>query len=205
MIRVCLAEDQNMLRGALQSLLSFEEDIEVIAEVADGGHAWDVIRQQVPDVCILDIEMPQLTGLQIAEKVKGAHLPCKVIIVTTFARPGYLQKAMACEVDGYLLKDEPIAYLIDSIRKVMQGEKVISRDLATTLFMQEQNPLSESERKILRLVHNGLSTSEISHSLFLTTGTVRNYLSIAIQKLRVTSRQQAARIAQEKGWLEEME
>ncbi|QTB28644.1 response regulator transcription factor [Lysinibacillus sphaericus] len=201
MIRVLLAEDQQMLRGALTSLLSFEPDIEVIAEVSDGQKAWDYIQQELPDVCLVDIEMPHLSGLELAEKIKEAHLPCKVMIVTTFARPGYLQKAMDCEVHGYLLKDEPIDYLIATIRKIMQGEKVVSKDLAATLFMKEQNPLNEREVAVLQLVKEGLTTHEISKQLFLTKGTIRNYLSTSIQKLQVESRQQAAQIASDKGWL----
>lgn len=201
MIRVLLAEDQQMLRGALTSLLSFEPDIEVIAEVSDGQKAWDYIQQELPDVCLVDIEMPNLSGLELAEKIKEAHLPCKVMIVTTFARPGYLQKAMDCEVHGYLLKDEPIDYLIATIRKIMQGEKVVSKDLAATLFMKEQNPLNEREIAVLQLVKEGLTTHEISKQLYLTKGTIRNYLSTSIQKLQVESRQQAAQVASEKGWL----
>ncbi len=201
MIRVLLAEDQQMLRGALTSLLSFEPDIEVIAEVSDGQKAWDFIQQELPDVCVVDIEMPHLSGLELAEKIKQANLPCKVMIVTTFARPGYLQKAMDCEVHGYLLKDEPIDYLIATIRKITQGEKVVSKDLAATLFMKEHNPLNEREIAVLQLVQEGLTTNEISKRLFLTKGTIRNYLSTSIQKLQVESRQQAAQVAREKGWL----
>ncbi|MGE7926416.1 response regulator transcription factor [Lysinibacillus xylanilyticus] len=201
MIRVLIAEDQQMLRGALTSLLSFEPDIKVIAEVSDGQKAWEYIQQELPDVCVLDIEMPHLSGLELAEKIRQANLQCKVMIVTTFARPGYLQKAMDCEVHGYLLKDEPIDYLIETIRTVMNGEKVVSRDLAATLFMKEQNPLNEREIAVLQLVKVGLTTNEISKKLFLTKGTIRNYLSTSIQKLHVESRQQAAQVASDKGWL----
>lgn len=201
MIRVLLAEDQQMLRGALTSLLSFEPDIKVIAEVSDGQKAWEFIQHELPDVCVLDIEMPNLSGLDLAVKIKQANLPCKVMIVTTFARPGYLQKAMDCGVHGYLLKDEPIDFLIETIRKVMNGEKVVSRDLAATLFMKEQNPLNEREIAVLQLVKEGLTTNEISKKLFLTKGTIRNYLSTSIQKLQVDSRQQAAQVASDKGWL----
>lgn len=201
MIRVLLAEDQQMLRGALTSLLSFESDIQVVAEVSDGQKAWDVIQSEIPDVCILDIEMPYFTGLDLAEKIKNAHLPCKVMIVTTFARPGYLQKAMDCDVNAYLLKDEPIDYLIEAIRKVNSGDKVVSRDLAATLFMKEQNPLNEREIAVLQLVKEGCTTNEISKKLYLTKGTIRNYLSTSIQKLDVESRQQAVTVASEKGWI----
>ncbi|WHY77862.1 response regulator transcription factor [Neobacillus sp. WH10] len=201
MIRVVIAEDQQMLRGALTSLLAFETDIKVLAEVSDGQKAWDVIQSEQPDVCLLDIEIPFISGLELAEKIRNANIPSKIIIVTTFARPGYLQKAIDSQVNGYLLKDEPIDFLIESIRKVMNGERVVSMDLAATLFMKEKNPLSERETEVLRLVKDGLATREISKVLFLTKGTVRNYLSSAIQKLEAESRQQAVNIATEKGWL----
>ncbi|EJW18726.1 response regulator transcription factor [Paenibacillus alvei] len=201
MIRVVIAEDQQMLRGAFASLLKFEDDIEVLAEVADGKQAWEAIQQHKPDVCVVDIEMPHMNGLELAIQIRNANLPCKIMIVTTFARPGYLQKAMNAQVNAYLLKDEPIDYLIESIRRVMAGERVISTDLAAVLFMNNENPLSEREAEMLRLTKEGMTTSEISKSLFLTIGTVRNYLSSAIQKLDAESRQQAAAIAEEKGWL----
>ena len=183
MIRVVIAEDQQMRRGALTSLLRFEPDIEVVAEVSDGKKAWEVIRSHQPDVCVLDIEMPGSSGLELAEKIRDEQLPCKVIIVTTFARPGYLQKAMDAQVEGYLLKDEPIDFLIESIRKVMEGQRMISTDLAAALFIREENPLSKREVEVLRLSNEGMTTNTICKPLFLTKGTVRNYLSSAIQKL----------------------
>jgi Response regulator containing a CheY-like receiver domain and an HTH DNA-binding domain len=190
-----------MLRGAFAALLKFEPDMEVVAEVADGGEAWEAIRKHRPDVCVLDIEMPIATGLELAERIRSEGLPCKIMIVTTFARPGYLQKAMEAQADAYLLKDEPIDYLIDSIRRVMKGERVVSTDLAAALFMKEANPLSERECEMLRLTKEGMTTDDISKALFLTKGTVRNYLSTAIQKLGADLRQQAVSIAEEKGWL----
>ena len=202
MIRILIAEDQQMVRSAFTSLLQFEQDIEVIAAVSDGKIAYDSIKTLVPDVCILDIEMPYLSGLEVARKIRENQLPCKIIIVTTFARPGYLQKAMDAQVEGYLLKDEPIDFLIQSIRKVMNGERVISTDLSAILFMQEKSPLSERERDVLCLTKEGLTTEEISKTLFLTVGTVRNYVSSAIQKLEVESRTEAVQIALEKGWIE---
>ncbi|WP_098749509.1 response regulator transcription factor [Paenibacillus sp. EZ-K15] len=201
MIRIVIAEDQKMLRGAFASLLNFEDDIEVVAEVPDGQQAWDAIQQHQPDVCLLDIEMPHISGLELAESIRQAGLPCKIMIVTTFARPGYLQKAMDAQVEGYLLKDEPIDFLIEAIRRVMKGERVVSTDLAAALFMKEENPLSEREIEMLRLTKEGMTTGEISKALFLTRGTVRNYLSSAIQKLDAESRQQAVAIAEDKGWL----
>lgn len=202
MIRVVIAEDQKMLLGAFSSLIAFETDIEVVGEAQDGQKAWELIVEKIPDVCILDIEMPHMTGLELARKIKEEHIPSKVMIVTTFSRVGYLQKAIDSDVTGYLLKDEPIDYLIDSIRKVAAGEKVVSRDLAATLFMKVENPLNDRERDVLRLVREGLTTSEITRRLFLTKGTVRNYLSSSIQKLQVESRQQAVNKANENGWLE---
>ena len=202
MIRILIAEDQQMVRSAFNSLLQFEEDIDVIAAVSDGKIAYDSIRQLVPDVCILDIEMPYLSGLEVARKVRENQLPCKIIIVTTFARPGYLQKSMDVQVEGYLLKDEPIDFLIQSIRRVMKGERVISTELGAVLFMQEKNPLSEREEDVLRLTKDGLTTDDIGKTLFLTKGTVRNYISSAIQKLEAESRSEAVQIALEKGWIE---
>ncbi|NME07594.1 response regulator transcription factor [Psychrobacillus sp. BL-248-WT-3] len=202
MIRVVIAEDQKMLLGAFSSLLSFEADIEVVGEAQDGQTAWELIVKETPDVCILDIEMPYMTGLELARKIEEEQIPSKVMIVTTFSRVGYLQKAIDSNVTGYLLKDEPIDLLIESIRKVAAGERVVSRDLAATLFMKVENPLNDRERDVLRLVKEGLTTSEITKRLFLTKGTVRNYLSSSIQKLHVESRQQAVNKANENGWLE---
>ncbi|KOP70994.1 response regulator transcription factor [Cytobacillus solani] len=201
MIRVVIAEDQKMLRGALTSLLKLEDDIEVVAEAADGLAAWDAIMEYQPDVCLLDIEMPSMSGLEIAEKLKQENHLSKVIIVTTFARPGYLQKAIDTQVDGYLLKEEPIDFLIEAIRSVKNGERVLSTDLAAALFLKEVNPLTEREMDVLRLAKKGMTTREIVKALYLTDGTVRNYLSSAIQKLEVTTRQQAIEKAKNKGWI----
>ncbi len=201
MIRIVIAEDQQMLRGAFTSLLTFEEDIEVVADVSDGQQAWDAILKFKPDVCIVDIEMPNVTGLELAEKIRSTGINCKIIIVTTYGRPGYLQKAMSAKVEGYLLKDEPIDYLITSVRKVMKGEKVISTDLAAAIFLKEESPLTERETEVLRLTKEGMTTSDITKELYLTKGTIRNYLSSAIQKLEAESRQQAVNIAVKKGWL----
>ncbi len=201
MIRIVIAEDQQMLRGALASLLQLEEDIEVVAQVSNGDEALQAINTYQPDLCLLDIEMPELSGLDVAERIKQEGLPCKVMIVTTFARPGYLERAMEAKVEAYLLKDEPIQFLVEAIRKVYQGGRVISPELANFLFEKEENPLSEREQEVLRLVAEGKSTDEIASTLYLTKGTVRNYLSAAIQKLEVNSRHQAIKKATEKGWL----
>jgi two-component system response regulator DesR len=201
MIRIVIAEDQKLLRGALSSLLSLEEDIDVVAEAEDGHAAWEAIKRLMPDLCLLDIEIPGLSGLEVAEKIKQEGLATKIIILTTFDRPGYLQKAMALKVEGYLLKDEPIDVVIDSIRKVMAGKRVVSTDLAAALFMREENPLTEREAEVLRLARSGLTTREMANTLHLTEGTVRNYLSLAIQKLGVETRQQATEEAYRRGWI----
>lgn len=201
MKKILIAEDQLMLRGALSTLLAMEDDLEVVAEVGNGLEALEAIERLNPDVCLLDIEMPHMSGLEVAAKLRKENHPTKIIIVTTFTRAGYLQRAIDVEVDGYLLKDEPIEFLIESIRRVLKGERVISRDLAPILFQQKPNPLTEREIEVLRLTKQGLTTAEISQTLFLTKGTVRNYLSEAIQKLEAKSRQHAVQIADEQGWI----
>jgi two-component system response regulator DesR len=201
MIRLVIAEDQHMLRGAFASLLQLEDDIEVAAQVSDGKEALRAIETHRPDLCVLDIEMPHVTGLEVARTIRENGWPCKIMIVTTFARPGYLQEAMAAKVDAYLLKDEPIEVLVDTIRKVMAGERVVSSDLASSLFVNEENPLTEREQDVLRMAKEGKTTRQIADTLFLTNGTVRNYLSSAIQKLEAESRYQAIAKAEERGWL----
>lgn len=201
MIRIVLAEDQHMLSSALASLLQLEGDIEVVAQVADGQKALEAVRTHQPDICLLDIEMPRLSGLDVAGAIRREGLSCKIMVVTTFARPGYLERAMELKVEGYLLKDEPIEFLVEAIRKVHRGERVISPELASFLFTREENPLSEREREVLRLAAEGKTTDQIAATLFLTNGTVRNYLSSAIQKLEVKTRQQAINKAAEKGWI----
>lgn len=201
MIRICIAEDQQLLRGALISIMELEEDLHIAGEAADGTEAWALIEKEKPDVCILDIEMPHMSGLEIAAKIRRHNYPCKIMIMTTFARAGYLQEAMDLGIDAYVLKDEPIEYVIDAVRKIMQNERVISQDLAVALFMNEKNPLNEREIKVLKLVKDGYTTNEISKQLFLSKGTIRNYLSLSIQKLEVETRQQAVQKAKEKGWI----
>ena len=201
MIRICIAEDQKLLRGALVSIMELEEDLHIVGEAADGKEAWRLIEKEKPDVCILDIEMPHLSGLEVAAKIRQHSFPCKIMIMTTFARAGYLQEAMNLNIEAYVLKDEPIEFVIAAVRKIMQGERVISQDLAATLFMNEKNPLNEREINVLKLVKDGYTTNEISKKLFLTKGTIRNYLSLSIQKLEVDTRQQAVQKAVEKGWI----
>lgn len=201
MIRVVIAEDQQMLRGALTSLLQLEDDIEVVAQVSNGEDALEAIERHQPDISILDIEIPGMTGLDVAEQIRQRGIGTKIMIVTTFARPGYLQKAMDLKVNGYVLKDEPIDEFVEAIRKIMKGERVVSPDLVDTLFNREENPLTEREQEVLRLAKEGKTTRQMAKTLYLSYGTVRNYLSSAIQKLEAESRHHAVLKAQEKGWI----
>ncbi|MBM7630925.1 response regulator transcription factor [Geomicrobium sediminis] len=202
MIRLLLAEDQVLLRDALQSLLQVSEEIEVVATTGDGSEALHLATTEKVDVALLDIEMPGLTGIQVAEKLKESDTYSgKVALLTTFSRPGYIEKAMVAKVDGYLLKDEPIATLIDAIKTIDSGKQVVSTDLQPLLFSLETNPLNEREIMLLHAVKEGLSTEEIAQAKHLSEGTVRNYLSSALQKLHVTHRHEAVRVAEEKGWM----
>lgn len=200
MIRVLLAEDQAMVRGALAALLRLEPDIEVVASVADGEQAWRTVQSLKPDVILTDIEMPQLTGLELAQRVRDAGLECKVVILTTFARPGYLRRALDAGASGYLLKDAPAEKLADALRKVHRGGRAVDPELAVEAW-SEADPLNDRERQVLRLAGEGLSASEIAEQLHLSQGTVRNYLSEAIGKLGVGNRIEAYRLARQKGWL----
>jgi two-component system, NarL family, response regulator DesR len=197
-IRVVLAEDQEMVLGALAALLEMESDIAVVAQARDGKQALDAVRAEQPDILISDIEMPGVTGLEAAHALKGG--PTRVIIVTTFARPGYLRRAMEAGARGYILKARPARELADAVRRVYQGLRVIDPDLATEAWV-EADPLTERERQVLRLASEGVSTGDIANRLNLSAGTVRNYLSEAIDKLDAANRVEAARIAREKGWL----
>ena len=196
-IRVVLAEDQEMVLGALAALLNMEPDIQVVAQARDGKQALDAVRANCTDVLITDIEMPEMTGLELAAAVKGTT---RVIIVTTFARPGYLRRAMEAGANGYLLKARPARELADAVRRVHQGLRVIDPDLATEAWT-ESDPLTDRERQVLRLAADGASTEAIAKELSLSGGTVRNYLSEAIDKLGASNRIEAAKIARAKGWL----
>ena len=199
-IKVLLAEDQQMVLGALSALLELESDLHVVARCADGAQALRNIHEHHPDVVVTDIEMPELSGLELARAAAQITPAPKVIIVTTFARPGYLRRALDAGVCGYLLKDAPAQQLAAAVRKVHAGGKVIAPELATEAW-GENDPLTERERQVLRLAGEGLSTAEIAQRVHLAEGTVRNYLSEAISKMQASNRIEAARTARQKGWL----
>jgi len=200
MIRVVLAEDQAMLRGALTSLLSLESDIEIVAQADNGSAALRHVQRLKPDVLITDIEMPELTGLEIADHLKRHGPQTAVMIITTFARPGYLQRAVKCGVKGYMLKDAPSEDLANAVRKIARGGTAFERKLDEIKALQT-DPLSERDRKILRLVEAGKTNKEIALALNLSAGTVRNYLSEALEKLGVSNRIEGFRLARMNGWL----
>lgn len=200
MIRVVLAEDQAMVRGALTALLKLEPDIDVVAGAADGEEAWRLVQATNPDLLVTDIEMPGLTGLELAQRVQRHELPCKVVIVTTFARAGFLRRALDAGVSGYLLKDAPAEQLAEALRKVHRGGRAIDPQLAVEAW-SEADPLNDRERQVLRLAGEGQSAGDIAAHLNLSQGTVRNYLSEAIGKLGVSNRIEAYRLARQKGWL----
>jgi two-component system, NarL family, response regulator DesR len=200
-VRVVLAEDQNMLRGALAALLSIEPDIEMLGSFSDGEQAFHAVGKYRPEVLVADIEMPKVTGLELTARVKELYPDTHVLILTTFARPGYLRRALEAGASGYLLKDRPSEELADAVRRVSRGERVVDPQLASQIWRAEQDPLTDRERLILRRAGDGETTAELAHSLRLTEGTVRNYLSEAISKLHASNRFEAARIARNKGWL----
>jgi two-component system response regulator DesR len=200
MIRVLLAEDQAMVRGALAALLAMEADIEVVGTVADGNEAVRETRRLQPDILVSDIEMPGLSGLEVAQLVRRFDTPCRVVILTTFARPGYLRRALDAGVNGYLIKDAPSEQLAAALRVVHGGGRVIDPQLAIDAWT-EADPLSDRERQILRLAGDGASAADIATELKLSAGTVRNYLSEVIGKLGASNRIEATRIARQKGWL----
>ena len=200
-IRVLLAEDQTMLRGALAALLNLESDITVIAQATNGREALKLSQQHNPDVVITDIEMPERSGLELAGDLKNAASSPRVIILTTFARPGYLRRALDAGARGYLLKDRPASELAEAVRRVHAGMRAIDPALASEAWGAEQDPLSDRERQILRRAGDGRSSGEIAAELHLSEGTVRNYLSEAMAKLGAANRVDAARIARDRGWL----
>ena len=200
MIRVVIAEDQAMVLGALAALLEIEGDLEVVGRAQDGEEALAICREKKPDVLLTDIEMPRRTGLELATALKQEKLPTRVIILTTFARGGYLRRALEAGASGYLLKDSPAEHLANAVRRVKAGGRVVDPELAAEAW-GEPDPLTDRERQVLRMAGDGETSADIASTLHLSEGTVRNYLSEAISKLGAGNRIEAARIARDKGWL----
>ena len=199
MIKIELAEDQGMLLGAMQALINMEDDMEVVATARNGVEALAAITEHQPDVIIMDIEMPEKTGLDVAEEIKGQDY--KVVILTTFARPGYFERAKKAGVRGYLLKDSPIEELVNAIRVIMDGRRMYAPELIDIVYEETvENPLTERETEVLGLVAEGKTTKEIAKELFLSPGTVRNYISTILDKLEVSNRIEAIVRYKEKGW-----
>ncbi|MDI7743652.1 response regulator transcription factor [Lysinibacillus fusiformis] len=200
MIRIVIAEDQGMLLGAMKSLLNMEDDMEVVGIAKNGEEAVELVNELKPDICIMDIEMPVKTGLDAAESLQE-NTKCKIIILTTFARPGYFERARKAGVRGYLLKDSPIEELVDSIRVIMDGRRIYAPELVDFVYEDDsENPLTERESQVLELVAEGKTTKEIAAELFLSAGTVRNYISTILDKLGVGNRIEAISRFKEKGW-----
>jgi len=203
MINLLIAEDQAMLLTTLASLLDLEDDINVVHQSKDGQDALDYFLDESNpkvDILLTDIEMPQLTGIELVQAIQSQHLAIKSIILTTFSRAGYLRRAMDAGVKGYLLKDSPSEALLAAIRKIANGGKIIAPELMQDAWM-ELDPLTEKERKALRLAKDGATTEQIADKLCLSSGTIRNYLSSASSKLNAKNRIEAARIAHQNGWL----
>jgi two-component system response regulator DesR len=200
-IRVLLAEDQAMVRGALAALLALEEDVEIVAEVSRGGEVVPAALEVLPDVALLDIEMPGGDGLSAAAVLREGLPSCRVIILTTFGRAGYLKRAMESGAVGFLLKDAPPEELAAAIRRTMNGERVVDPNLAAAALSEGENPLTDREREVLSAAANGATIGDVARKLYLSEGTVRNYLSTAIKKLEARNRVEAARLAERKGWL----
>jgi two-component system response regulator DesR len=199
-IKVIIAEDQALIRGALTALLNLEADIEIVGEAENGVEAVKLINKNSTDILLTDIEMPLMSGLELAQITAKNHPYIKTVVITTFGRAGYIKRALTIGVKGFLLKDTPSDELAAALRKVMQGKKVIDPELAIAA-LDDVDPLSDKERKALKLASEGKTTHDIAQLLFLSEGTIRNYLSECISKLNATNRIDAARIAQQKGWL----
>lgn len=200
MIKIAIIEDQALVRAALCALLNLESKLKVVAQAENGKHALELIATNTPDLILTDIEMPEMNGIELTREVKEKFPNIRVVIMTTFSRTGYIRRAMEAGADAFILKEAPSTYLIDTIQKVMLGKKVIDPELALSA-LDDLDPLTEKERKALYFAGQGLKTKEIAKKLFLTEGTVRNYLSEAISKLNASNRIDAVRIAQQKGWL----
>lgn len=200
MITMIIAEDQHMLRKAMVQLIELNEDLKVIADVGIGNKALELIKTYEPDIAILDIEMPGMTGIEILAESKALKLQTKIIVVTTFKRPGYFEKAVANDVDAYVLKERSIDELVNTIQKVVKGKKEYSDSLMTSLITYT-NPLTHKEQVVLREIGNGLSSKDIADKLYLSNGTIRNYTSSIIDKLEAENRFDAWKIATNNGWI----
>lgn len=198
MIRIIIAEDQRMMLGALGSLLDLEDDLEVVGQARNGEEAIEMVIQLNPDVFITDIEMPVKSGLDASEELRDHS--CKIIILTTFARSGYFERARKAGVSGYLLKDSPSEELANSIRLVMDGRRIYAPELVDLAYSVDENPLTDREHQVLELIADGKNTKDIANELYITTGTVRNYISVILDKLDVTNRIEAISRFKEKGW-----
>jgi two-component system response regulator DesR len=200
-IRVLLADDQHLVRGALAALLSMEPDIDVVAEVARGDEVVAKVLASEPDVALLDIEMPGLDGIAATAAVREQRPACRVLVVTTFGRPGYLRRALAAGASGFMVKDAPAGRLADAIRRVHAGLRVVDPSLAAETLVSGESPLTERERDVLVAARDGGTVADIARELLLSEGTVRNYLSAGISKTQARTRAEAARIATDNGWL----
>lgn len=200
-IRLLLADDQALVRGALSALLGLEPDLEVVAEVGSGDAVLDAVRRHRPDVALLDVEMPGLDGISAAALVRAEHPATRVLIVTTFGRPGFLHRAMRSGASGFVVKDTPAAQLADAVRRVHAGLRVVDPTLATDSLVAGQSPLSTRETEVLRAARDGASAATLAGRLHLSEGTVRNHLSAAIGKTGAGNRAEALRIAEDNGWL----
>lgn len=200
-MRLLVAEDQSMLRDSMCQLLSLQGDVEEVLQAANGQEALTILEEQAVDIAILDVEMPVKNGLEVLEWIKGNRSATKVVIVTTFKRPGYFERAVKAGVDAYVLKERSITDLMRTLHTVLAGQKEYSPELMDIL-VTSPNPLSSQEQAVLGLVAQGLSNKEIAEQLFLSNGTVRNYMSAVLTKLDAENRTEAAKIAQDKGWLQ---
>ncbi|SJN28283.1 putative two-component system response regulator [Microbacterium esteraromaticum] len=200
-IRLVIADDQALVRGALAALLELEDDLEIVGTAADGAQAVRVVRETSPDVCLMDIQMPDVDGIEATRMLREASSATRILIVTTFARPGYLRAALDAGASGFIVKDTPAEKLAEAVRRVHSGLRVLDHALAEASLFEGANPLSEREQQVLRLAADGRSAGAIAAEVFLSAGTVRNHLSSAIGKTGAANRAQAVRFAQDKGWI----
>ncbi|MDQ1205369.1 two-component system response regulator DesR [Microbacterium sp. SORGH_AS 862] len=200
-IRLMLVDDQALVRGAMGALLELEGDLVVVAEAADGAQAASLAVDTTPDVCLMDIQMPGVDGITATRQVREASPATRVLVVTTFARPGYLRQALDAGASGFIVKDAPADRLADAVRRVHAGLRVVDPELAEASLFEGQSPLTEREQQALRLSADGRAVAQIAAEMFLSAGTVRNHLSSAIGKTGTENRSQAAQVAREKGWI----